>query len=108
MAIDIEVIESYRSRIEPHGAATKRKMEMEVGVLAALVMLFSLGGLGLLLVALIDLVRRPADAWVRNGHNQIVWALIVVFVWFVGPVLYLLIARPALDSAPATPAVAGR
>ncbi len=72
---------------------------MEVGVLAAFVMLFSLGGLGLLVVALIDLVRRPVDVWARSGHNQIVWALIVVFVGFIGPVLYLLIARPALDSA---------
>ena len=72
---------------------------MEVGVLAAFVLVFLLGGLGLLVVALIDLVRRPADVWARSGHNQIVWALIVVFVGFIGPMLYLLIARPALDSA---------
>lgn len=78
---------------------------MELGVLAAFVLLFSLAGLGLLLVALVDLVKRPADAWARSGHNQIVWALIVVFVWFVGPVLYLLIARSALESSSVTGAV---
>ena len=71
---------------------------MEVGVLAAFMLLVSLVGLGLLLVALVDLVKRPADAWVRSGQNQIVWALVVVFLGFVGPVLYLLIARPALDT----------
>jgi uncharacterized membrane protein len=71
---------------------------MEVGVLAAFMLLVSLVGLGLLLVALVDLVKRPADAWDRSGQNQIVWALVVVFLGFVGPVLYLLIARPALDA----------
>ena len=79
---------------------------MEVGVLAAFIMLISLVGLGLLILALVDLVKRPADAWARSGHNQIVWALIVVFVGFFGPMLYLLIARPALESAPAAGAVA--
>ncbi|MGB5169155.1 MAG: PLD nuclease N-terminal domain-containing protein, partial [Acidimicrobiia bacterium] len=34
-------------------------------------------------------------------HNQLVWALIVIFVGFIGPLLYLLIARPALDAAAA-------
>jgi hypothetical protein len=46
--------------------------------------------------ALVDLVRRPTGEWASSGHNQLVWALVVVFVWLVGPLLYLLIARPAL------------
>lgn len=75
---------------------------MAVGGLTALIMLFALAGLGLLLVALVDLVKRPASAWERIGQNQIVWALIVVFVWLVGPVLYLLIARPAFDASSVT------
>lgn len=52
-----------------------------------------------MLVALIDLVRRPGDVWVRSGHSQIVWALIVVFVGIIGPMLHLLIARPALAAS---------
>ena len=71
---------------------------MEVGVLAAFMLVVSLVGLGLLLVALVDLVKRPAAAWERSGQNQIVWALVVVFIGFVGPILYLLIARPAFDA----------
>lgn len=72
---------------------------MEMGILASLVTLMSLGGLVLLLVALIDLVKRPAQQWSASGHSQIVWALIVVFVGFLGPLLYLVVARPALERA---------
>ena len=66
------------------------------GTLVALVMLV---GLVLLVVALVDLVKRPAGSWAASGHNQLVWAVIVVFVAFIGPLLYLLIARPALENA---------
>lgn len=55
--------------------------------------------LGLLIWALIDLVGRPADAWARSGQNQLVWALVVVFVGFIGPILYLAIGRPRLQAA---------
>lgn len=58
-----------------------------------------LAGLVLLVMALVDLVRRPVGQWAESGHNQLVWALIVVFVAFIGPLLYLLVARPALDAA---------
>jgi hypothetical protein len=82
---------------------------MAVGGLWALILVFLLAGFGLLLVALVDLVKRPTEAWTRSGQNQIVWALIVVLLWFVGPVLYLVIARPAFDAAPVTDvAVNGR
>ena len=67
-----------------------------VGFLVGLVMLT---GLVLLVMALVDLVSRPAEQWAASGHNQLVWALIVIFVGFIGPLLYLLIARPALDVA---------
>lgn len=64
-----------------------------------LVALVILAGLALFVFALVDLARRPAGAWESSGHNQLVWALIVIFVAFVGPLLYLLIARPALETA---------
>jgi len=72
---------------------------MEVGVFEALIALVMLAGLVLLAMALVDLVRRPTATWALSGHNQLVWALIVLFVAFLGPLLYLLIARPALDYA---------
>ena len=61
--------------------------------------LVGLGSLVLFVVALVDLVRRPKAAWDASGQNQLVWALVIVFVTFIGPLLYLFIARPALDGA---------
>ena len=72
---------------------------MVIGGVGFLVGLVMLAGLVLLVMALVDLVRRPADTWALSGHNQLVWALIVILVGFVGPLLYLLIARPALEAA---------
>jgi len=69
--------------------------------------LVTLAGLVLLVMALVDLVRRPAEQWEASGHNQLVWTLIVILVGFFGPLLYLLIARPALDAA-ATATTAGQ
>lgn len=72
---------------------------MDVGVVGAFVGLAMLAGLVLFVMALVDLVRRPTGLWEASGHNQLVWALVVVFVAFLGPLLYLVIARPALDKA---------
>jgi hypothetical protein len=69
-----------------------------LGLLVAVVMLATLG---LLVLALFDLLKRPAVQWDEAGHNQLVWALVVIFVGFIGPVLYLLVARPALEAAAA-------
>ena len=74
---------------------------MFIGGVAFLVVLVTLAGLVLLVMALVDLVRRPAEQWEASGHNQLVWALIVILVGFFGPLLYLLIARPALEAAAA-------
>lgn len=72
---------------------------MFMGGLGMLVVLVGFATIGLLVLALIDLVKRPAGVWEESGQNQLVWALVVIFVGFIGPVLYLLVARPALDAA---------
>lgn len=46
--------------------------------------------------AIIDVARRPRSDWERSGQNQIVWALVVLFVSVIGPVAYLLVGRPKL------------
>lgn len=74
---------------------------MELALIQGLVMLVLLASLGLLVWAIVDLVKRPAPVWTASGHSQIVWALIVIFLGFIGPVLYLIVARPALDTASA-------
>jgi hypothetical protein len=72
---------------------------MFIGGLGLLVVLVGFATIGLLVLALIDLVKRPAGVWEESGQSQLVWALVVIFVGFIGPVLYLLVARPALDAA---------
>ena len=72
---------------------------MFLGGLGTMVGVVALAAFVLLIMALVDLVRRPADVWVESGQNQLVWALIVIFVGVVGPLLYLVIARPILDGA---------
>lgn len=72
---------------------------MIVGGLGLLVVLVGLATIGLLVLALVDLVKRPVEVWEESGQNQLVWALVVIFVGFIGPILYLVVARPALDAA---------
>jgi hypothetical protein len=43
--------------------------------------------LALLMIALVDLVKREH---VRGG-NKIVWALVIVFISVIGPIMYLLL-----------------
>jgi hypothetical protein len=51
--------------------------------------------------ALVDIVRRPDLEFAAAGQNKIVWVLVVVLLHVVGLVLYLVIARPALERAAA-------
>jgi hypothetical protein len=44
--------------------------------------------LGLIVVALIDLFRRPAT----NGPKGL-WVIIIVLVNFIGPIVYFLVGR---------------
>jgi hypothetical protein len=46
--------------------------------------------LGLMLAALLDL--EPEDRRVRGG-SKVLWALVIVFVNIVGPILYFTIGR---------------
>lgn len=80
---------------------------MYIAGLEALVGLGALATLALLVAALVDLVKRPAEAWAISGHSQLVWAIVVIFVGFIGPVLYLLVARPALEATSTHPAASG-
>jgi hypothetical protein len=68
-------------------------------VVLVFLMLFLLAPIGLLIWALVDLLRRPQDQWTEAGQNQLVWALVVVFLAVIGPILYLTIARPQLRNA---------
>jgi hypothetical protein len=58
--------------------------------IVALVLPIVLVQLGLMVVALIDLERE--ERRVRGG-NKVIWALIIVFLNVIGPILYLTVGR---------------
>jgi hypothetical protein len=58
--------------------------------IVALVLPIILIQLGLMVVALIDLERE--ERRVRGG-NKVIWALIIVFLNVIGPILYLTVGR---------------
>jgi hypothetical protein len=58
--------------------------------IAALVLPIVVIQLGLMVVALIDLERE--ERRVRGG-NKVIWALIIVFLNVIGPILYLTVGR---------------
>jgi hypothetical protein len=64
--------------------------------------LFLLIGLGLFafhIWAIVDVVRTPTGVWEAAQQSQVLWAVLVIFLSVIGPVLYLLIARPQLQAA---------
>ena len=48
--------------------------------------------IGLLIWALIDLTRPERQV---RGDSKVVWALIIIFISFFGPLLYFIIGREA-------------
>lgn len=63
-----------------------------------LVLVLAVVPIVLLVYTLVDLVRRPKWVWQQSGQDQLIWALIVLLVGLIGPILYLVIARPKLDA----------
>lgn len=45
----------------------------------------------LVIVALVDLVKR--DASTIQGESKLLWGLIILFITTIGPILYLVIGR---------------
>ena len=45
--------------------------------------------LGLMIFALVDLVKREKV----KGGNKVVWALVIVFINIIGPIVYLIFGR---------------
>jgi uncharacterized membrane protein YozB (DUF420 family) len=43
----------------------------------------------LMVIALVDLVKRERV----RGNNKVVWALVIIFVSIIGPIVYLLLGR---------------
>jgi len=63
--------------------------DMEIGKLLALLIPVILLELGLLVWALLDVIRRER---VRGG-NKVVWILVIVLINLIGPIIYFLFGR---------------
>jgi hypothetical protein len=51
------------------------------------------GGLAVMIRALVDVVRMPGDASFKAG-TQLVWVLVILLARVVGAIVYLVVGRP--------------
>lgn len=72
---------------------------MDIGLLGLLVFVMALPLFILHIWAIIDVLRAPQDVWTAAGQNQVLWGIVVLFLSVIGPILYLVIARPQLRVA---------
>lgn len=68
-------------------------------MLLAAMFAFLLVPLVLLVFALVDLVQHSDAEWSAAGQDRLTWLLITLLVGVIGPVLYLVVARPKLERA---------
>ncbi len=64
--------------------------------------LFIFTGLPLLIFhfwALLDLLKTSTSQWERAEQNQLVWAIVIIVLFAIGPILYVTMARPKLLAA---------
>ncbi|MFA5056179.1 MAG: PLD nuclease N-terminal domain-containing protein [Dehalococcoidia bacterium] len=59
------------------------------GTMIALIIPLVLIQLGLMIFALVDLVKRDKV----KGGNKVVWALVVILINIIGPIVYLIFGR---------------
>lgn len=75
---------------------------MDVIGVGFLALLLGLAGVVFWLYALVDALRRPKGNWLAAGQDQLVWVMVVVFLNLIGALVYVMVAKPALDKAAAT------
>ncbi len=56
-------------------------------------LVFVVGGLAVMIWALVDVVRMPSDASFKAG-TQLVWVLVILLAQIVGAIVYLAVGRP--------------
>ena len=62
-----------------------------------LVVVVGIGGFVFWVWGLVDALQRPDADWEQAQQNKLVWILVMIFVGFVGTLIYLLVARPRLE-----------
>lgn len=67
----------------------------EIGIVVPF-LLIALFGFVFWIWGLVDALRRPQSNWEAAGQNQILWVVLMIFLGFIGTILYVIIARPQL------------
>ena len=65
-------------------------MNADLGALIPILIPILVIQLGLLIAALYDLTRQTRAV---KGGSKVVWALVIIFVNLIGPILYFLVGR---------------
>jgi heme A synthase len=52
------------------------------------------------LVCLVEVVKTPDDVWASTGQNKLVNVLLIILLGWLGCIVYILAARPALQRRP--------
>jgi hypothetical protein len=63
-------------------------MDLSATTIALLIPLILIQ-LGLMIFALVDLIKREKV----KGGNKVVWALVIILVGTIGPIIYLILGR---------------
>jgi len=71
---------------------------MAFGLFFLLFGIVALAGFAFWVWSLVDAIQRPDAEWEQAGQNKLVWILVLIFVGFIGSIIYLLVARPPLEN----------
>ena len=63
------------------------------GVFVLFFLVFVVGGLAVLIYALVDAIRMPSDADFKAG-TLLVWILVIRVAQVIGAIIYLVVGRP--------------
>jgi hypothetical protein len=76
---------------------------MVMGIVELFVVALAFGSLVLPIWAAVDAALQPDPTWRAIGHSKIVWVLVSLFTWVIGPIAYFVGIRPRLRGVTATP-----
>jgi hypothetical protein len=63
------------------------------GIFLLFFLVFVVGGLAVLIYALVDAIRMPSDADFKAG-TQLIWILVILLAQVIGAIIYLVVGRP--------------
>ena len=71
---------------------------MAISVFGILVVGVGLAATAFWIFTLVDSLQIPDHTWQAAGQNKVLWLLLIVFLGFLGSLLYMAIPRPSLKA----------